>query len=145
MAGEGSTGPSRSHGDPHEARQRVTQLVEPERCGLVGQEVLNEDIGFGREFGDHRPICVAREVSDHGPSIAVGGQEVGGGIADEGGAELADRISGLALLHLDHVSTEVTEDLTGEGASEDPRAIEHLDPREGKVLVGGMISGPRHP
>ncbi len=111
-------------------------------------EVLQQDVGLGRQFANDALAFRLGEVHRHRLLVAVGRQVVGRlagvvafGILEERRAPGAGVVAAAGALDLDHLGAEVGEDLPGPGAGQDTGQVEYADMGKGAGHDGSRCWG----
>ena len=129
-------------GADHEARvQRPERLgVEAVALEAADLEVLDDDVGLGREAPDQGPTLGGLEIGRDAALAAVAAVEIGGAEvarlaavpgSDEGRSPLARVVAAAGALHLDHVGPEIRQQLPAPGPGQDTGQFEDADAVEG--------------
>jgi hypothetical protein len=130
-------------------------VVQPVFRQPADLEVFHQHVGLGGEAADQRRALGPGNVDRGGALVAVGAEVIGafpGVVAAIG--QLQERrppgagiVAAPRLLHLEHVSAEIGENLGRPGSGEDPRKVQHLDPveRARAVIHGAAMPGAWRP
>ena len=104
----------------------LAQLV-----GAAELEVLDQDVGLGRQLAHQRQAGLVLQVDGHRALVAVAAVEVGGVVLPDAQSPVAGVVAALGVLHLDHVGAQVGQGLAAQGAGHHARQVEHAHAGQG--------------
>ena len=117
----------------------VRQTIFGEPAGLV---VLHQNVGLGQQLVNQRVAFIASNIDGNGALVAIGRKVVRtfvGGVAlavlDIGRAPLAGVVAFVGTFHLDHIRSQIAQQLRGARASENARKIQYPDSLECSLVI----------
>src|SRR5210317_1640032 len=119
--------PERRNRTDDQARVRRQQIIRVKLVALECSnfEVLEQDIRLARELTNYLLATSRRDVRGQRTLVAVCAQKIGRLTPQPGWAPLPRIVAVPGTLHLDHISTVVTQQLAGPWTSKNPAHIEY--------------------